>query len=943
MSNTQSKLNRLIDTKTNLRQKLISLGVDVPIDTPFKDYPSLIEQLGGIEITETTTDQDLLQMVDLYHYLGSAQYEDYTYSDEEIANVHNLLDTIIDGEEIVEPELEPTVLLITDIGETRYHEGETFSLDGYTITAVYGDGRRVDVTADCSFTPSVELITEDEYVTISCEIDGTILTVKQAIDVTVAPTFVDYLQSSNTQYINTEFLPNQDTTVEMKIFRTTPRAYWFSAWNTAYNNGAYAVCNDGTNVYSGYDGQGGGTGSPVNDGEHIIKLDKNIVYIDGEVFREFEYTNFQVNYSLYLFAQNRAGTAYFSSTSGENAFIMTECKIYDNGTLVRNFKPCQDGEGTYCLYDTVRKKYYYNQGTGVFEGGNFVEATQLDYINITGTQYIDTGFIPNQDTRIEFSARPTSSLTQKWVYGSRTSSDDGDKYCFYIESAETGAVWYQCYAGEKNDGTTVVTTNINISNSDVTFKTDKNVLYINDTIVDTREASEFDGTYPITLFALNNGGTIDNRMFSGKFYSCQIYDNGTLVRNFIPYMDGLGTYCVKDLVENKYYYNKGTGDFLGGMFLEPEQLDYIESTGTQYIDTGVAITPTVGTELTFTATTKANTVLMGALVLNSARFQPLTISSAGEFNGSTDITGTAAIYGNYDNGIHTLQYNVSNSEIVFDGEVKGTITSIGTSTASIHIFQRNYSDSPMPASFILYACKMYDNGELIRDFVPYKDEFGVICLKDLVENKYYYNKGTGKFLGPIPNNVTVLNYIESTGTQYINTGISAPNGYRAVLKTNITGFTTGYSVLVGSHESSSPYKDNYLRYLNTGVPELGMYNSLKVTNITLRSGIDYTIDSNNVYNKHYLKINGVSATFSGSASSSTKSDKTLGLMGLHTGNNAGSQFTKAKLYYCEIYSDANVILRYFIPCKDDHEVVCMYDRVSDQYFYNQGTGEFLGE
>ena len=95
---TQAKLNRLIETKSNIRQKIISLGVDVPINTPFKDYPGLIDQLGGAKFLETTTDQDLLQLLDLYRWLGTAEYEDHLYTDKEIQNIHVLLDKINNGE-----------------------------------------------------------------------------------------------------------------------------------------------------------------------------------------------------------------------------------------------------------------------------------------------------------------------------------------------------------------------------------------------------------------------------------------------------------------------------------------------------------------------------------------------------------------------------------------------------------------------------------------------------------------------------------------------------------------------------------------------------------------------------------------------------------------------------------------------------------------------------
>lgn len=746
MSNTQSKLNRLIDTKTNLRQKLISLGVDVPIDTPFKDYPDLMEQLGGIEITETTTDQDLLQMVDLYHYLGSAEYEDYTYSDEEIANVHDLLDTIIDGEEIVEPEIGVPTLLVTTVGDAYYHVGETFSLDGYTVTAIYNDGRKVDVTENCSFAPSFELLLEDECVTISCEIDGVLLSTKQSITVTEAPVFVDYIQSSGTQYIDTGFIPNQNTRIVID-FQYTKNDKGYRLIGSEHSAGTQQFrfgTSGGTSWLAGYGSSGRTTYGTCDTDRHTLDFNKNIVSLDDSVILEFEEQTFVAFDTAYVFSINSNSIADLAHAR------VFSCKIYDGDTLMRDFKPCQEGvDGTYCLYDAISKKYYHNYGTGAFTGGKLLEPEPLEYIESTGTQYIDTGIKGSIKNRIELDLQ---------------------------------------YVGD------------------------------------------------INRFQIN-----------GLLYRDMRNDIG--------------------LVDSKVFWGVSTNS--------------------------------------------------------------VSSTTAG------------------DNERHTYFVDCTNGSYGMDGSTIGSVTPATSSDSTVNVLigARKLENGNIEAFCYerIFGGKYYISGTLVRDFVPWKDEFGTTCLHDKVENKNYYNKGTGKFLGPIPNNLTVLNYIETTGTQYINTNISAPNGYRAVLKTNITSFTDGYSVLIGAHERSSPYKDNYLRYLNTGAVQLGIYNAVNVSNITLQTGIDYVIDSNNVYSNYYLKVNGTSAIFRGDPSSSTKSDKTLGLMGLHTGNTAGTQFTKAKLYYCEIYSDANVILRYFIPCKDDHEVVCMYDRVSEQYFYNQGTGEFLGE
>ena len=47
-------------------------------------------------------------------------------------------------------------------------------------------------------------------------------------------------------------------------------------------------------------------------------------------------------------------------------------KIYDNGTLVRNFIPIKTEKGAVGLLDQVNNVAYYNQGTGTFIAGNGV-------------------------------------------------------------------------------------------------------------------------------------------------------------------------------------------------------------------------------------------------------------------------------------------------------------------------------------------------------------------------------------------------------------------------------------------------------------------------------------------------------------------------------------------------------------------------------------------
>jgi hypothetical protein len=65
-----------------------------------------------------------------------------------------------------------------------------------------------------------------------------------------------------------------------------------------------------------------------------------------------------------------------------------------------------------------------------------------------------------------------------------------------------------------------------------------------------------------------------------RLYSCKIYDNGTLVRDYIPCKLQDGSIGLYDKLNNKFYANKGTGEFIAGPQAKWKQLEYIESNGT---------------------------------------------------------------------------------------------------------------------------------------------------------------------------------------------------------------------------------------------------------------------------------------------------------------------------------------------------------------------------
>ena len=151
-------------------------------------------------------------------------------------------------------------------------------------------------------------------------------------------------------------------------------------------------------------------------------------------------------------------------------------------------------------------------------------------------------------------------------------------------------------------------------------------------------------------------------------------------------------------------------------------MNYIESHGNEYIDTGVTLSDELGTKVKF-STGNGSQILMGAVVVGEARFQPL-VTESGNLHCDNCIEGgseNSVNLGIVDSGIHTLLFNVYDSKIIYDGVEKGTVKSIGISTTHIYLFARNYMGANYFSRAKFYGCSFYRNGIAIKNFVPCYD------------------------------------------------------------------------------------------------------------------------------------------------------------------------------------------------------------------------------
>lgn len=183
---------------------------------------------------------------------------------------------------------------------------------------------------------------------------------------------------------------------------------------------------------------------------------------------------------------------------------------------------------------------------------------RLEYIQSSGTQYIDTGFKHNQNTRVVMDAQFTdlSITSPQWLFDGRASDSTGCKGVFFDPRDNLNKV--SCDYATSYGANRYRFTALNPSDR-LHIDYNKNVITINGH-VQTYPTTTFQSNYNIALFALNNGGAIEG-YGSSRIYSCKIYDNEFLVRNFVPcknVQDEVGLY---DFVTETFYVNKGTGVF----------------------------------------------------------------------------------------------------------------------------------------------------------------------------------------------------------------------------------------------------------------------------------------------------------------------------------------------------------------------------------------------
>jgi len=334
---------------------------------------------------------------------------------------------------------------------------------------------------------------------------------------------------------------------------------------------------------------------------------------------------------------------------------------------------------------------------------------EIQYLESTGTQYIDTGL--------------TVSKTNTYDY-----ILDG----IFTNTAWGGANgWMQFQSSlALNERNT-----IKVSYNGTSYT---ETIYVNGVLNETKSWDSYgSNNVKIGIFKL---GAVNNTWWTGdpqigKIYSLKIYSSGSIVRDFVPvYRKSDSVLGLYDRVNGVFYTNAGTGTFQKATKDNYQEVEYIEGTGVQSIDTGLIMNKT-----------DSYVYVVDAMYTNS---------NYGGANGYMQFTGSLAL-----NTRKTIRINYNGTTHVENIYVNDVLQKTDDWTdrysgvdIKIGIFRMGninntwFGSSGSGQAGKIYSVKIYKDGELIRRFIPaYRKSDNVIGMYDTVNDVFYTNAGTGTF------------------------------------------------------------------------------------------------------------------------------------------------------------------------------------------------------
>ncbi len=182
--------------------------------------------------------------------------------------------------------------------------------------------------------------------------------------------------------------------------------------------------------------------------------------------------------------------------------------------------------------------------------------TELEYIQTDGNSWINTGYIPNGKPTIKTKLYASALVSQLW--GCRwTPAPTYDTLGAIVGSGGNLTIYYGLYGNEEftvfSGYRTGVVHTFELGESSIIY----------DGLTTNISRENISSTYSFVVGGFNNNGEINQTGIS-RIYSMEVKESGNMMLNLIPAKNASGVVGMYDKVNDVFYENQGTGEFIAG-------------------------------------------------------------------------------------------------------------------------------------------------------------------------------------------------------------------------------------------------------------------------------------------------------------------------------------------------------------------------------------------
>lgn len=609
-----------------------------------------------------------------------------------------------------------------------------------------------------------------------------------------------YIQSDGTQFINTGYYVKPTSAVELDFafvgFENTSAFVQSRLMDNDASNSkpslamaAYVagqVANDNCSLafaigdiasdgsFAGDWTSGSGTGTRArycDDTRRTIRLDefnkRESILVDGEEVWGISKANYSYTLSSSLPLGLLGRTKKADGTSDYRTKIRVYgFRIYESGELVKNYIPALKG-GEPGLYDTLGSGFLRNNllGNLFATGGDITSVPDDGYIATPGNDgpagslYFDTDYLPTANSRVEMDyvlaeAYPSSSSTTWYLFSAFNNGYYGiglnQNNAWWCAGSASANKWQPFSPSLKFGGAFYSVGIRHTAIQDLTTLSTPAAIVTEGLTNAVANAAGVMPTGTLTLkIAANRNGS--NGFAPVKIYGFKIYESGNLARSYRPYVSngvpglldtvGSGGFISSAVATNSL--KVAAGGLIGADSFSRDA--YLQSDGTQSIDTGY--TPQMNTRfeldfqhLTGVSTNKGHYFMSSDYAAAYLHQTTTTFMFSGSdkytyqaaSDGAPDTIRHSAIIDRVNNMFHFVTGDVTNKTVSFTAATKDD-------SYTLKLFSFRDGNQGF-AEVRIYSCRIYEGGELKHEFVPYLQN-GVAGFWDTVDGVF---KATSK-------------------------------------------------------------------------------------------------------------------------------------------------------------------------------------------------------